>query len=242
MECKKATKLLFDYIDKQLAQDKRQQLAKHLETCAHCRQQLRSAQELLGLLKQKKVEQLPDGYWVSFWPRLQDKIRARQSHRVEKSFLSAPFFIGKPVPVVALGSILIILIMVSAGVLIFKEKGPWPGPPSPRYPILVSSAPADLILARAGSAAEEEAGENDFALAPAGVSGRSEMKDGDFILARADWPGQKEAKNIVIPRSRSVQPGRRAGEPFSARGEYILACGFPGGRVAPRSIGVDFGR
>jgi len=230
MKCGKAKKLIYDYLDGLLSPKERARLTEHLDTCADCRRRLEQTRELLELLKRKSKspQELPEGYWVSFWPRLRDRIRLEQAGERRKVFLSLPYF-GKPVPAIALGSILVILALVVAGVAVLKKNVPWDGLPPTGYPVFSSGDGVDFILARAVSSEEESGGENDFALASVGVPGGAERREGDFILACADCPGVNGSGDIVNSPFRS---SRSRGESSIQPGgvEHVLACGFGGGR------------
>ena len=54
MKCEEVEKLMIDYLDKNLEEDIRQEIEKHIETCEKCLDDLKDSQQVLKLLQRTK--------------------------------------------------------------------------------------------------------------------------------------------------------------------------------------------
>ena len=114
MGCRKIKKLLGPFIDDELSEQQRQQVADHLERCASCRHRLESLQKVEALGRQLPTTEPDEPYWSTFLPRLRVRITRAQKkspgQKIQEAFgrLFAP-----PVPWVRIAG------AVATAVLVF---------------------------------------------------------------------------------------------------------------------------
>jgi hypothetical protein len=82
MFCKQFEKAVWDYLD-----GRDDGFSAHLKECPRCGETLAKARKLLNLLKEGAAPVPPAAYRESFWPRLKEKITARETQRQPFSIL-----------------------------------------------------------------------------------------------------------------------------------------------------------
>lgn len=74
MRCKKARRLLSDYLDSQVSDNLKSDLGVHLKQCKNCSEFLKDLQETNEIVKLKANEHPPEEPWDSYWPRLKERL------------------------------------------------------------------------------------------------------------------------------------------------------------------------
>ena len=157
MFCKQFEKQVWDYLD-----GRDDGLSAHLKECPRCRETLKNARKLLNLLKEGAAPVPPAAYRDSFWPRLKEKITARETQRHSFSILKL-----NPLHYAAMTAAAAALIL-------------WVSIRTPDSPILLASSAdsPNYVMAPAGRTAEADTPEINY------ISGTGgERKDTvDYIL------------------------------------------------------------
>ena len=78
MLCQQFENKVWDYISGRLARRPVERFSAHLKECSRCRKTLEKAGKLLELLQAEQAPVPPAAYRDSFWPRLREKIMARE--------------------------------------------------------------------------------------------------------------------------------------------------------------------
>jgi anti-sigma factor RsiW len=78
MLCQQFENKVWNYIDGRLARRQIERFSAHLKGCSRCRKTLEKAGKLLKLLQAEQAPAPPAAYRDSFWPRLRERIMARE--------------------------------------------------------------------------------------------------------------------------------------------------------------------
>lgn len=125
MNCRRASKLLSNYLDENLKPNLQKELESHLEGCTTCSSELVSLQKVEKLLRLKVKEHPSAQYWESFWPRISKRLEGTKMPVVKKvrfgelwEKLTYPFLVE---PRVALNVAIVILLTFS--LILLHQRG-----------------------------------------------------------------------------------------------------------------------
>lgn len=82
MKCEEVEKLMIDYLDLNLEDNRRQEIEKHLETCERCIDELKDTQEVLKLISKDEMENPDDSLKINFYHMLHSEIRKNEDRKV----------------------------------------------------------------------------------------------------------------------------------------------------------------
>jgi len=75
MKCDEVGPKMVDYLDKNLSDEIREEIEKHLGTCERCLDELRDSQELLKLMSQAEMIKPPDSLRINFYYMLHSELK-----------------------------------------------------------------------------------------------------------------------------------------------------------------------
>jgi hypothetical protein len=78
MNCEEVEKLMIDYLDLNLKDDKRFEIEKHLETCERCLDELKDTQEIMKLISNDEMEKPDDSLRINFYHMLHSEIKKNE--------------------------------------------------------------------------------------------------------------------------------------------------------------------
>ena len=78
MKCEEVEKLMIDYLDLNLKDDKRFEIEKHLETCERCLDELKDTQEVMKLISNDEMEKPDDSLRINFYHMLHSEIKKNE--------------------------------------------------------------------------------------------------------------------------------------------------------------------
>jgi hypothetical protein len=78
MKCEEVEKLMIDYLDLNLKDDKRFEIEKHLETCERCLDELKDIQEVMKLISNDEMEKPDDSLRINFYHMLHSEIKKNE--------------------------------------------------------------------------------------------------------------------------------------------------------------------
>jgi hypothetical protein len=78
MNCEEVEKLMIDYLDLNLKDDKRFEIEKHLETCERCLDELKDTQEVMKLISNDEMEKPDDSLRINFYHMLHSEIKKNE--------------------------------------------------------------------------------------------------------------------------------------------------------------------
>ena len=107
MKCKKVEKFLLRSFDELLKEEEKNELKKHLESCAQCQTKRAEYQSILDALKEKDFPE-PKPY---FWERLQPKLEETKQHD--------PASLWKQWALRAIPASLLVVILLAAAIFLF---------------------------------------------------------------------------------------------------------------------------
>jgi anti-sigma factor RsiW len=195
MKCKKANKLLSDYLDHLLSPARWRRFEEHLKKCPACRSRLQAAEKLRGLLKLKGTELPPESYRESFWPRLKERLGSSPASPAPgfRFPVLPPFW--KPAYSVALGSAFIGALLIYAGFVLLGEREPGAREEIFHPPVApLAPAPSDFMVASARLPGGGEETEPDYILGcgrPVEPDREADAaSDREFVLASASLAGE----------------------------------------------------
>lgn len=172
MLCEQFEKDIWNYIDGRLSPGWAEKYSAHLEGCGRCRNELARVGELLELLRDEQPPPPPAAYRESFWPRLKEKILAREE--IARPRLILRF---NPLYYATLGT------AAAALILWVSLRAPVP---SPIYSV---GGAADYIMATVARTAPPESPAIDYISGSAIPAGKEKTSDIDYILAGSSGRG-----------------------------------------------------
>ncbi len=107
MKCKKVERFLLRSFDKLFKEEEKNELKKHLETCALCHAKREEYQSIFDALKEKNFPE-PKPY---FWERLQPKLAKREKYD--------PWSLWKQWALRAIPASLLVVILFAAAIILF---------------------------------------------------------------------------------------------------------------------------
>jgi hypothetical protein len=87
MNCEEVEKLMIDYLDLNLKDDKRFEIEKHLETCERCLDELKDTQQVMKLISNDEMEKPDDSLRINFYHMLHSEIK-KSEVKISKKDLS----------------------------------------------------------------------------------------------------------------------------------------------------------
>jgi hypothetical protein len=78
MNCEEVKKLMIDYLDSNLKDDKRFEIEKHIETCERCLDELKDTQEVMKLILNDEMEKPDDSLRINFYHMLHSEIKKNE--------------------------------------------------------------------------------------------------------------------------------------------------------------------
>ncbi len=84
MKCKRAQKMLTDYVNKILGSEDSRLVQEHVVECDSCRRELDVLEKILGLIDDVKVEYPPASIWENFLPDLHRRIEKEAAFAFRK--------------------------------------------------------------------------------------------------------------------------------------------------------------
>jgi hypothetical protein len=170
MNCRQTRAIIESDEESRLSPETKGAWAAHLASCTDCRREKESAELLSALLRSRAPDNLPPGYWDSFWPRVSARLSG-ETAPAPRRFFRNPFALNwSPAPAWAAVAVVLALAVVGGRHLIVGRQ------PAPAAPALLSSrrlpaasaAGVDYVIARADR--PRQAPEAHFVLARGRVS------------------------------------------------------------------------
>jgi hypothetical protein len=75
MKCEEVEKLMIDYLDKNLKEDIRLEIEKHIETCEKCLDDLKDSQQVLNFISTDQMAKPDDSLRINFYHMLHSEIK-----------------------------------------------------------------------------------------------------------------------------------------------------------------------
>ena len=88
MNCEEVEKLMIDYLDKNLKEDIRLEIEKHIETCEKCLDDLRDSQQVLNFIAEDQMVKPDDSLRINFYHMLHSEIKKSEESN-DSSFRKA---------------------------------------------------------------------------------------------------------------------------------------------------------
>jgi len=88
MECEEVEKLMIDYLDKNLNEDIRLEIEKHIETCEKCLDDLKNSQQVLNFISTDQMVKPDDSLRINFYHMLHSEIKKSEESN-DSSFRKA---------------------------------------------------------------------------------------------------------------------------------------------------------
>ena len=88
MKCEEVEKLMIDYLDKNLKEDIRLEIEKHIETCEKCLDDLRDSQQVLNFISTDQMVKPDDSLRINFYHMLHSEIKKNEESN-DSSFAKA---------------------------------------------------------------------------------------------------------------------------------------------------------
>jgi hypothetical protein len=92
MKCEEVEKLMVDYLDLNLNEDKRVEIEKHLETCERCLDELKDTQEVLKLISKDELQLPDDSLRINFYHMLHSEIKKTEPSAMKTRIISIPWY------------------------------------------------------------------------------------------------------------------------------------------------------
>lgn len=92
MNCEEVEKLMIDYLDLNLKDDKRFEIEKHLETCERCLDELKDTQEVLKLISKDELILPDDSLRINFYHMLHSEINKTIPETTAVRIISIPWY------------------------------------------------------------------------------------------------------------------------------------------------------
>ena len=80
MKCEEVEKLMIDYLELNLEDDKRREIEKHIETCERCIDELKDTQAVLNLISKDEMEKPDDSLRINFYHMLHSEIKKNEKN------------------------------------------------------------------------------------------------------------------------------------------------------------------
>ncbi|MBU4310403.1 zf-HC2 domain-containing protein [bacterium] len=109
ISCRKVKRWMIDYLEGTLSKKKKVLFKKHLSKCSRCAQEVEALVKTQRLVRLKAREEMPEGFWAHYLPRLKRRLEEKPLPRLE----------WRPVPTLALttATALVLLIVVAVSLL-----------------------------------------------------------------------------------------------------------------------------
>ena len=78
MKCEEVEKLMIDYLELNLEDDKRGEIEKHLESCERCLDELKETQDVLKRISKDEMEKPDESLRINFYHMLHSEIKKNE--------------------------------------------------------------------------------------------------------------------------------------------------------------------
>jgi len=113
ISCRKVKRWIVDYLEEALPEDKKTLFEEHLSKCSQCAQEIEALVKTQKLVRLKAVEEMPEGFWVHYLPRLKRRLEEKPLPRLK----------WRPVPALALATVTALVLLIVVTTSLFRAPG-----------------------------------------------------------------------------------------------------------------------
>ena len=110
ISCRKIKRWVIDYLEGSLCEEKKFLFEEHLAKCFRCAQEVEALVKTQKLVRLKTREEMSEGFWAHYLPRLRRRLEERPLPRLE----------WRPVPTLALTTATALVLLIVVAVSLFR--------------------------------------------------------------------------------------------------------------------------